>query len=119
MVTMKSAYLETLTVGTHTLTVRSQNGDASTQFTIKEKDVSETNPKEEEKGETDTKTETDKKDETSVKTETNKKNETSAKAESNSPKTGDSTNLLLWFALLAVSASSIITLAVYKMKSKN
>ena len=34
MVTMKSAYLETLTVGTHTLTVRSQNGDASTQFTI-------------------------------------------------------------------------------------
>jgi len=104
---MKSAYLETLTVGTHTLTVRSQNGDASTQFTIKEKDVSETNPKEEEKGETNTKTETDKKD------------ETSAKAESNSPKTGDSTNLLLWFALLAVSASSIITLAVYKMKSKN
>lgn len=107
VVTMKSAYLETLTVGTHTLTVRSQNGDASTQFTIKEKDVSETNPKEEEKGETNTKTETDKKD------------ETSAKAESNSPKTGDSTNLLLWFALLAVSASSIITLAVYKMKSKN
>lgn len=82
VVTLKSAYLETLTVGTHTLTIRSQNGDASTQFTIKEK------------GETNTKTETN----TMTKT--------------NSPKTGDSTNLLVWFVLLGISASAIITLAV-------
>ena len=82
VVTLKSAYLETLTVGTHTLTIRSQNGDASTQFTIKEK------------GETNTKTETN----TMTKT--------------NSPKTGDSTNLLVLFVLLGISASAIITLAV-------
>ena len=99
-VTLKSAYLETLTVGTHTLTIRSQNGDASTQFTIKEKEVSETNPKEEGKSETNTKT------------------ETSTNTKTNSPKTGDSANIRMWFVLLAVSASVIITVAVYKMKKK-
>lgn len=107
VVTLKASYLETLAVGTHTLTVRSQNGDASTQFTIKEKGVPEINIGENEKGETNTKT------------ETNKKNETNTNTSSNSPKTGDSMNLLLWFSLLAVSASVIITLAVYKLKRKS
>lgn len=104
VVTLKAPYLETLAVGTHTITIRSKNGDASTEFIIQEKEVSETKPKEEQKNETAEKNETAAEDKENVK--------------NNSPKTGDSMNLALWIVLLIGSASVIITLAVYKIKMK-
>ena len=64
IVTLKASYLETLSVGKHTLAIVSETGTATTEFTIKAAAVTD---------------------------------------DTQSPQTGDSSNMMLWIAMLTVS----------------
>lgn len=95
IVTLNAAYLETLSVGKHTLEIESKNGIAKTEFTItavQGGDDSQTGggttPQEPGKNE----------------------------GAVTSPQTGDNSNMLLWVALLFVS-SGVLTAATYRKKN--
>lgn len=92
VITLKADYLKTLSVGTHKLTVVYTDGECSTNFEVKQT----------------TQTEGDKPDTT---TPTGNKDTTS-------PKTGDTSNMLLWFALLFVSGAGVIGATVYSKKKR-
>lgn len=94
IVTLNAAYLETLSVGKHTLEIESKNGIAKTEFTItavQGGDDSQTGggttPQEPGKNE----------------------------GAVTSPQTGDNSNMLLWVALLFVSGG-VLTAATYRKK---
>ena len=94
IVTLNAAYLETLSVGKHTLEIESKNGIAKTEFTItavQGGDDSQTGG--------DTTPQEPGKNEGAV----------------TSPQTGDSSNMLLWVALLFVSGG-VLTAATYRKK---
>lgn len=92
VITLKTDYLKTLSVGTHKLTVVYTDGECSTNFEVKQT----------------TQTEGDKPDTT---TPTGGKDTTS-------PQTGDNSNLLLWVALLFVSGAGVIGATVYSKKKR-
>ena len=92
VITLKTDYLKTLSVGTHKLTVVYTDGECSTNFEVKQT----------------TQTEGDKPDTT---TPTGNKDTTS-------PQTGDNSNLLLWVALLFVSGAGVIGATVYSKKKR-
>ena len=92
VITLKTDYLKTLSVGTHKLTVVYTDGECSTNFEVKQT----------------TQTEGDKPDTT---TPTGNKDTTS-------PQTGDTSNMLLWFALLFVSGAGVIGATVYSKKKR-
>ena len=92
VITLKADYLKTLSVGTHKLTVVYTDGECSTNFEVKQT----------------TQTEGDKPDTT---TPTGNKDTTS-------PKTGDTSNMLLWVALLFVSGAGVIGATVYSKKKR-
>ncbi len=80
IVTLKAEYLETLSVGTHTLAVVSETGTASTEFTIKAAVV--------------------------------------VNDDTETPQTGDSSNMMMWIALMLVSGGALFTmLFINKKKS--
>lgn len=92
VITLKTDYLKTLSVGTHKLTVVYTDGECSTNFEVKQT----------------TQTEGDKPNTT---TPTGNKDTTS-------PQTGDNSNLLLWVALLFVSGAGVIGATVYSKKKR-
>lgn len=94
IVTLNAAYLETLSVGKHTLEIESKNGIAKTEFTItavQGGDDSQTGG--------DTTPQEPGKNEGAV----------------TNPQTGDNSNMLLWVALLFVSGG-VLTAATYRKK---
>lgn len=79
VITLKNDYLDTLSVGKHTLTVVYNDGECSTEFEIKAAPSGgETTPANPSEGNTD------------------------------SPKTGDTSNLTLWIVLLLVSGGAAV-----------
>ena len=83
IIELQSSYLETLSVGEHKLAVQFDDGaDATSTFTVKAKPATPTV--------TPTKTPT-------------KAATTSGKAATTAPKTGDASNMLLWFLLICAS----------------
>lgn len=94
IVTFKADYLNTLSVGTHKLTVVYNDGVCSTNFEVK----AATEP--------------------AKPTEPTKTTDTSKPADSQSPQTGDNNNLALWFALLFVSGAGTFGTVVYSKRKK-
>lgn len=97
IVTLNAAYLETLSVGKHTLEIESKNGIAKTEFTITavqggdDSQTGGTTPQEPDKdGGT-----------TAI------------------PQTGDSSNILLWVALLFLSGGALSAVTYKKKKQTN
>lgn len=106
IVTLKSFYLSGLAEGSHTLTISSANGDASTKFTVVKKVNSNTDK-------TNSSNHKGSKSGGSTVTEAA---ETSAQTSVASAGTGDQNNILLWFFLLTAAALGIAAIAVYKKK---
>lgn len=91
IVTLNAAYLNTLSVGKHTLSVVSANGTATTEFTITAAQTGGgTTPQEPDKNGGDT----------------------------TSPQTGDNSNMLLWVTLLFVSGAGLLGAVVYSRKKR-
>ena len=89
IVTLKTSYLETLSVGKHTLAIVSETGTATTEFTIK------------------------------AAASANDRNPANPNGEATeSVQTGDNTNIMLWIVMLFVSAS-ILGIAVYEKRKKD
>ena len=97
VITLKADYLNTLSVGTHKLTVVYTDGECSTNFEVKQAASEQTKPTERDKS--DTTTPTGGKDTTS-------------------PQTGDNSNMLLWVALLFVSGAGVLGTTVYSKKKR-
>lgn len=95
IVTLKAEYLNTLSVGKHTLEIESKNGIAKTEFTITavqggdDSQTGGTTPQEPDKNDGAT----------------------------SSPQTGDSNNILLWVALLFLSGG-VLSVVTYKKKKQ-
>ena len=95
VVELKSAYLETLAAGEHTLSIVSQNGTATTTFTVERNTVPDPTP-----------------------TPTPTPEPTPTPTPDPTP-TGDSTNFALWIALLFVSGGVVTgTILVGKRRSE-
>ena len=91
IVTLNAAYLNTLSVGKHTLSIVSANGTATTEFTITAAQTGGgTTPQEPDKNGGDT----------------------------TNPQTGDNSNVLLWIAILFVSGSGLFGATIYRRKRK-
>ena len=89
IVTLKTSYLETLSVGKHTLAIVSETGTATTEFTIK------------------------------AAASANDRNPANPNGEATeSVQTGDNTIMMLWIVMLFVSAS-ILGIAVYEKRKKH
>lgn len=95
LVTLKAAYLDTLTPGTHTIGIVSKNGTAETTFTIKESENKSA----------------------SDKTTVSAKTTTSAKTAA-SAKTGDTSQLSLWIIVLIVCGGFATFGIIWKCKRK-
>lgn len=92
IVTLKAEYLNTLSVGKHTLEIESKNGIAKTEFTITAAQTGGgTTPQEPDKNGGDT----------------------------TNPQTGDSSNILLWVALLFLSGGALSAVTYKKKKQTN
>lgn len=107
IVTLKASYFQTLAVGTHTLGIVSQNGTATTTFTIKAT-TEATEP-------TEPVTPTEPTNPTEPVTPTEPTNPTNIV----SSKTGDNSNLALWIALLFVSGAGIAGTIVFRKRRKS
>ena len=97
VITLKADYLKTLSAGTHKITVVYTDGECSANFEVKKAASEQAKPSEGDKS--DTTTPTGGKDTTS-------------------PQTGDNSNLALWFVVLFISCSGVITCAVYSRRRK-
>lgn len=107
VVTLKAAYLETLSVGKHTLSVVSTNGTATTEFEIKAASVKPTEPTNPSEPANPTKP-----------NEPTKPAETNPNTGATSPQTGDNSHMALWIALLLASCSGLVAVTVYGRKKK-
>lgn len=97
IVTLNAAYLETLSVGKHTLEIESKNGIAKTEFTITAV-----------QGGNDSQTGGD------TTPQEPGKNEGAV----TSPQTGDNSNMMLWITLLFVSGTGLFGATAYNRKKK-
>ena len=97
VITLKADYLNTLSVGNHTLTVVYNDGECSTNFEVKQAASEQTTPIEGDKTETTTPT---------------------GGKDTTNPQTGDNSNTLLWVALMVASVAGILGTVVYS-KRKN
>ena len=103
VITLKDEYLKTLSVGEHTLKVAfSDNGEAITKFTIKEKQQNTNieDNKNEQKQENNNLTNNDVQKENTIA----------------NPKTGD--NVIVYFVMFSIAILGIITLAIVNAKRK-
>ena len=101
IITLKKDYLDTLSVGNHTLTFIYSDGECNTEFEIK---VANTTPGTNDSG-------------------SNPGGTTPGEDKPNTdtmaiPQTGDTSNMFLWFALLFVSGGAIIGTTVINRKKK-
>ena len=103
VITLKKDYLSTLSVGKHTLTIVYNDGECSTEFEIKTAStISGINNPGNNLGNTSSKV---------------NKSDTS---KTTSPKTGDTSNMILWLIVLLASGSvTISTMMVYRKKKYN
>lgn len=103
VITLKTDYLKTLSVGKHMLTVVYNDGDCSTNFEVKA---------EQNNGGNDT---PDKPDDGNITPDKpNDENYNSDKA----PQTGDSNNLVMWIALLFVNGGALTGIVIFSKKKK-
>ena len=116
VITLKDEYLKTLFVGEHTLKVAfSDNGEAITKFTIKEKQQNET-PEDSKNTENTGSTENTEKEEQPE--NNNVTNNDVQKENTNNPKTGD--NVIVYAVLFAIALLGIIALVIVNnIKRKN
>ena len=114
VITLKDEYLKTLSVGEHTLKVAfSDNGEAITKFTIKEKQQNET---QEDNKNTNNTGNTEKEEQPENNNVTN--NDVQKDNTSTNPKTGD--NVIVYAVLFAIALLGIITLIIVNnTKRKN
>ena len=119
VITLKDEYLKTLSVGRHTLKVAfSDNGEAITKFTIKEKQQNET-PEDSKNTENTGSTENTENTEKEEQPENNNvTNNDVQKENTNNPKTGD--NVIVYAVLFAIALLGIIALVIVNnIKRKN
>ncbi len=90
VITLKKDYLDTLSVGKHTLTVVYNDGECSTEFEIKAA-------------------------QSGGNTTPDKPNPEDPK----SPQTGDNSNLMLWIVLLFISGGTVIGITIVSKKKKH
>ena len=108
VITLKDEYLKTLSVGEHTLKVAfSDNGEAITKFTIKEKQQN-TNTEDNKNTENE-----ENKEDNNLPNNNVKKDNTITNT---NPKTGD--NVIVYFVMLSIAILGIITLAIVNTKRK-
>lgn len=96
LITLTADYLNTLAEGKHTLGIKSKNGVAETEFTIKaveKEDVKPTTP-------------TDKED----------KKPNKDKDKNNAANTGDQSNMMLWSGMLVVAMGALVLVVIKKKK---
>ena len=108
IVTLNAAYLNTLSVGKHTLSIVSANGTATTEFTIT---AAQTGGDQTGDNQTGGDSQTSGDDTT---TQDPDKND----GATSSPQTGDNSNVLLWIAILFVSGSGLFGATIYRRKRK-
>ena len=100
VITLKKDYLDTLSVGKHTLTIVYSDGECSAEFEIKaSQSGGETTPSKP----------------SGDNTTPSKSNQDNSK----SPQTGDNSNLMLWIALLFISGAAVIGTTVVSKKKKH
>ncbi len=104
IVTLNAAYLNTLSVGKHTLSIVSANGTATTEFTIT---AAPTGGDDQTGGSDQTGSDT-----TPQEPDKNGGDKTN-------PQTGDSSNILLWVALLFLSGGALSAVTYKKKKQTN
>ena len=99
---LKASYLETLSVGKHTLAIVSETGTAATEFTVKaaaaSDDIQPPQTGDDQTGDSD--------------------NSGTSTGDTVSPQTGDSSNVVLWVSLLFASGVGLFGAAVYSRKRK-
>ena len=108
IVTLNAAYLNTLSVGKHTLSVVSANGTATTEFTIT---AAPTGGDQTGDNQTGGDSQTGGDDTT---TQDPDKND----GATSSPQTGDNSNMMLWITLLFVSGTGLFGATAYNRKKK-
>ena len=123
LVTLKKDYLETLSVGKHTLSVVYTDGECTTEFEVKNKVVEKPGAEEDTKPGTDTENPTtpeeDKKPSTNTEKPTTSKVDKKANVKSEKKKslnTAYSDNMNQWLSLLLMSGF-VLVLTVFKKKS--
>lgn len=110
VITLKDEYLKTLSVGEHTLKVAfSDNGEAITKFTIKEKQQNET---QEDNKNTENTGNTEKEEQPENNNVTN--NDAQKDNTNTNPKTGD--NVIVYAVLFAIAILGIVTLVIINNK---
>ena len=88
---LKASYLETLSVGKHTLAIVSETGTAATEFTVKAAASDDTQPPQTGNNQTG-----------------DSHNSGTSTGDTVSPQTGDSSNVVLWVSLLFASGAGIV-----------
>lgn len=98
---LKAPYLETLSVGKHTLAIVSETGTAATEFTVKAAASDDTQPPQTGNNQTG-----------------DSHNSGTSTGDTVSPRTGDSSNVVLWVSLLFASGAGLLGATVYRRKKK-
>ena len=111
IITLHPEFLSTLSVGTHTLSIDSASGSATTEFTIEEAMAEPSIT------ETPSVTPTTAPSATTASTAVTVTPAPTASPETKAPKTGDESNVAIWMLLLFLSAEGIIV-ALQKSKKK-
>ena len=99
IITLDADYVATLPAGEHTIGIVSESGTATTTFTVAEKAAPGTS------------------DDSNKDNSSNKDNGSKTDAE-DSAKTGDDTNLALWFTLMLLSGAGITGVTVYTRRKR-
>ena len=98
---LKASYLETLSVGKHTLAIVSETGTAATEFTVKAAASDDIQPPQTGNNQTG-----------------DSDNSGTSTGDTVSPRTGDSSNVVLWVSLLIASGAGLLGATVYRRKKK-
>ena len=98
---LKASYLETLSVGKHTLAIVSETGTAATEFTVKAAASDDIQPPQTGNDQTG-----------------DSHNSGTSTGDTVSPQTGDSSNVVLWVSLLFASGAGLLGATVYHRKKK-
>lgn len=98
---LKASYLETLSVGKHTLAIVSETGTAATEFTVKAAASDDIQPPQTGNNQTG-----------------DSDNSGTSTGDTVSPRTGDSSNVVLWVSLLFASGAGLLGATVYRRKKK-
>lgn len=98
---LKASYLETPSVGKHTRAIVSETGTAATEFTVKAAASDDTQPPQTGNDQTG-----------------DSHNSGISTGDTVSPRTGDSSNVVLWVSLLFASGAGLLGAIVYRRKKK-